>query len=382
MSKSSLLTRDPSTESMINPVSLTLTLSNKEEHIINLPTGADATVVREVLLQQELFEPAGIKTGNFQSHDELRYLSVGMTHNNKPITEIKVNDQGQILATTSDGEVNISEFVILIAETVIPQIAFDIAAKLERQTLDKRMRRAEFSDQELEYLKKLEDPRIAIVFLQSETPEQTYPILAELEALKGNREVVLAAVRQDGEVLGFASKELRIDQEMVLAVEQNTRVTSELRQNREVVLAAVEGNGMMLEYVPNELQEDPEIALAAIRQNGFAIKYVPDKLLTEYPQFILEAVRQNGDVLHYGGFEEGFFKFLQEKILTKARKNPTKEDIQKIAGDMLEELEKEDSTKAFFFSQPPAITTPRHDPQDQRMEKPQQLDSSDNRGRQ
>ena len=63
------------------------------------------------------------------------------------------------------------------------------------------------------------------------------------DELKGDREVVLAAVQQDGYTLGFAPDQLKGD--------------------REVVLAAVQQNGNALYYASDELQEDEEMRRAA-----------------------------------------------------------------------------------------------------------------------
>ena len=61
--------------------------------------------------------------------------------------------------------------------------------------------------------------------------------------LQADREVVLAAVRQNGWVLCYASTELRAD--------------------REVVLAAVQQDGRALEFASPELRADREVVLAA-----------------------------------------------------------------------------------------------------------------------
>ena len=70
----------------------------------------------------------------------------------------------------------------------------------------------------------------------------------ELEELKKDKEVVLAAVRQDGDALKYASKELQKD--------------------KEVVLAAVWQHCRALNYASEELKSDKDVLLAAVRQNG------------------------------------------------------------------------------------------------------------------
>ena len=73
-----------------------------------------------------------------------------------------------------------------------------------------------------------------------------------METLKENnsdlndREIVLAAVKQNGSVLNSVSEELRND--------------------REIVLAAVSQDGNALEYASEKLRNDREIVLAAGKQ--------------------------------------------------------------------------------------------------------------------
>ena len=87
-------------------------------------------------------------------------------------------------------------------------------------------------------------------------------------SIKGDKEVVLAAVVQDGKALQFASPELRADKEVALAaVNQNAWalewVPPELRGDREVVLAAVAVSGRCMQFASPELQADRQLALVA-----------------------------------------------------------------------------------------------------------------------
>ena len=73
--------------------------------------------------------------------------------------------------------------------------------------------------------------------------------------MEADKEVVLAAVQQDGLALQFASEDLRAD--------------------REVVLAAVQQHGLALQYASAELRADREVVLAAVQQNGEALRLAP-----------------------------------------------------------------------------------------------------------
>ena len=68
------------------------------------------------------------------------------------------------------------------------------------------------------------------------------------QAGRAYRDLVLAAVWQDGMALRYASEELQAD--------------------REIVLAAVQQDGRALCFASEELQADHEIVLAAVRQDG------------------------------------------------------------------------------------------------------------------
>jgi hypothetical protein len=95
--------------------------------------------------------------------------------------------------------------------------------------------------------------------------------------LKGNRELVLAAVVQDGRALQYASAELQGDREVVLAaIGQNGMAledaSAELKGDREVVLAAVAQNGLALKHASAELRRNEGIVRAAVAQDPAAEK--------------------------------------------------------------------------------------------------------------
>ena len=106
---------------------------------------------------------------------------------------------------------------------------------------------------------------------------------ASLE-LQSDREVVLAAVQQYGGALRYASEALRADREVVLATLQQygcvalTYASEELWADREVVLTAVQQDGLALIYASVELQADREVVLAAVQQYGGALKFASEEL--------------------------------------------------------------------------------------------------------
>ncbi len=61
--------------------------------------------------------------------------------------------------------------------------------------------------------------------------------------------------------------------------------------NKEVVLAAVQLDGNVLEYASEELRADTEVVLAAIKLNGKALHYASGRLQRSQI-FIIEALKQ------------------------------------------------------------------------------------------
>ena len=73
---------------------------------------------------------------------------------------------------------------------------------------------------------------------------------------------MLAGVKVDGQILYYASKELRDD--------------------KDVVLQAVKNKGIILKYASHRLRNDKEVILAAITQDKRAKEYIAsDELLND-----------------------------------------------------------------------------------------------------
>ena len=127
------------------------------------------------------------------------------------------------------------------------------------------------------------------------------------EELKADRKVVLAAVKQGGWALQFASEDMRGDSDVVLAAVRNygyalDYASDELRADPDVVLAAVQQDGYALEYVSKELRANKTVVLAAVQQQGGALWHASLALKAD-KEVVLAAVRQNGIALHYASNE-------------------------------------------------------------------------------
>ena len=127
------------------------------------------------------------------------------------------------------------------------------------------------------------------------------------EALREDREVVLAAVRQDGNALEFASLELQADCGVVLAAvvqdgDALQYASQELRADREVMLAVVQQDGRELMYASEALRADREVVLAAVQQDGLALIYASVELQADR-EVVLAAVQQYGGALKFASEE-------------------------------------------------------------------------------
>ena len=159
--------------------------------------------------------------------------------------------------------------------------------------------------------------------------------------LRADRDVMLAAVTQYGKALKYASKGLRADREVVLAAVTQYGlalhyVPMELR-DREVVLAAVTEYGHALQYASEELQRNIEVVLAAVTQNGMALQYASRELQGDR-EVVLAAVAQNGLPLEYaseglqGDREVVLTAVIQTPLAIQYASSELKDEIKQFSG--------------------------------------------------
>lgn len=101
--------------------------------------------------------------------------------------------------------------------------------------------------------------------------------------VQGDKDVVRAAVEQAWESLQYASEDCRGDRALATAAvaqasEALQFVAPTLLADREFILKAVLANGTALRFATGELQKDRVIALAAFKQNSLALRWVPEDL--------------------------------------------------------------------------------------------------------
>ena len=123
------------------------------------------------------------------------------------------------------------------------------------------------------------------------------------DKLRSDHEVVLAAVNENGSALEHAAREFRLDRELVLAAVKNDGsslkyASDELKADHQVVLTAVEQNGLALGFVSEKLQCYQEVVLAALKKNGLALGQTSERYRSDRAM-VLDAVRQEGSALIY-----------------------------------------------------------------------------------
>lgn len=99
---------------------------------------------------------------------------------------------------------------------------------------------------------------------------------------RGDKEVVLAAVKEFGYNFRHASDTLKNDRPFVLEVLEQEGTPScsglkfaseDLKSDKQFILEAVKRNGFSLEWASDDLRNDKEVVLEAVRQYGFAYQH-------------------------------------------------------------------------------------------------------------
>ena len=123
------------------------------------------------------------------------------------------------------------------------------------------------------------------------------------DSLKKDKEIVIAAVKQDGLALQYADDIFKKDKEVVLEGAKNRGEALEFaddsfKKDKEIVLEAVKASGYTLQYADDSLKKDKEIVLAAVKQYANALEHADDSLKKD-KEIVLIAVKQYGITLEY-----------------------------------------------------------------------------------
>lgn len=96
--------------------------------------------------------------------------------------------------------------------------------------------------------------------------------------ITNNKETMITLLKENSDVVKYASKRLKNDRDFSLAVIENCPhlifyLSEKITGNRELMLMAVEKNGNALQNVSAELKQDKELVLAAMKNNVDAFYY-------------------------------------------------------------------------------------------------------------
>jgi uncharacterized protein (TIGR02145 family) len=121
--------------------------------------------------------------------------------------------------------------------------------------------------------------------------------------IKKNKELVIASVKQNGNMLEFAVDDLKHNKEVVSFAVQSKGSALQfasyaLKDNKEVVAYAVQNRGNALQYASDNLKNDREIVLMAVQNYGEALKYASDELKND-KLVVQNAVQNHGGALQY-----------------------------------------------------------------------------------
>lgn len=134
-----------------------------------------------------------------------------------------------------------------------------------------------------------------------------------------DREIVLNAVKNDGNNLHYIAKALQCDRQIVFEAVKSEKFAKDydshgryfkLDQNhlrgifnffsndRELFQHAVKKNGLLLEFASFEIQDNDEVVLSAVIESGTAIQYASQRLKSN-KKIIVPAVSKNSKALYF-----------------------------------------------------------------------------------
>ena len=123
------------------------------------------------------------------------------------------------------------------------------------------------------------------------------------ESWRNNREIVLAAVQQDGTALEYASDIHKNDKDIVLVAVQNTGsglkyAAEALKDDEEFILEAITKDRCAFRYASERLKGDNDFVLAAIQKDGRALEYAAEALRDDFST-VRKAVENDGEALEH-----------------------------------------------------------------------------------
>ena len=125
------------------------------------------------------------------------------------------------------------------------------------------------------------------------------------ENARDNKEIMLAAINENGSAFKYASERMRSDKELLnLALERYSYdfpleyASLELKNDKEIILKAINKDSENIKFASPEIRNDPEVVMKSIKSNGSNFKYISDELKNN-KDFILSALLENTNIYSY-----------------------------------------------------------------------------------
>ena len=130
-------------------------------------------------------------------------------------------------------------------------------------------------------------------------------LLFASEILRGEKRVVIEAVKNDGMSLRFASKELKDDDDVVMTAVSNyggslSYASNRLKQDEAIVNKAILTDPSCIRFAVgnSHIETDIKTVTEAVKQNGMSLQLLSSDY-QNMPSVVQQAVMQNGNALQY-----------------------------------------------------------------------------------
>ncbi|KAG2373346.1 hypothetical protein C9374_012212 [Naegleria lovaniensis] len=128
--------------------------------------------------------------------------------------------------------------------------------------------------------------------------------------LRSNKDVILEAIKQNKKALQWVPMNLLTDLSFMLKVvtlifpefEGLKFASDDLKNDKDIALVAVKKDGNALNFVSAALKSDYDVVLAAVRQYEHALVYASNDLRND-KEIVLEAIRKYGSALCFASDE-------------------------------------------------------------------------------
>jgi len=164
------------------------------------------------------------------------------------------------------------------------------------------------------------------------------------EEYRNNRELVLKALEKDGKAIYVIPEGFRNEKAFLMAsfLYDNflsfTCVPNHLVKDKEIVLVAVSVRfALNLQYVGDEFQDDEEVVLESVKHNGLSLQYASKRLQGD-PIIVEEAMKENPFAFKFASVKlQGNEEFIKRTIPTSH--NVSCHYLQFVSKDLLKKKE-------------------------------------------